>query len=62
VWLQLASCQQMRIGSQTEDVDNTGWGTPANSGLWVSPDFVIHVFDGNGSLVEGRVSLNQYGC
>ncbi|HEX5753108.1 MAG TPA: hypothetical protein VFZ09_43305 [Archangium sp.] len=52
----------MRIGSRTEDVDNTGWGTPANSGLWVSPDFVIHVFDGNGNLVEGRVSLNQYGC
>jgi hypothetical protein len=62
VWLQLTSGQQVRIGSQTEDVDNTGWGTPANSGLWVSPDFVIHVFDGNGNLVEGRVSLNQYGC
>ncbi|AKI99460.1 hypothetical protein ATI61_109338 [Archangium gephyra] len=62
VWLQLTSGQQVRIGSQTEDVDNTGWGTPANSGLWVSPDFVIHVFDGNGGLVEGRVSLNQYGC
>lgn len=62
VWLQLASGQQVRIGSQTEDVDNTGWGTPANSGLWVSPEFVIHVFDDNGGLVEGRVTLNQYGC
>jgi len=62
VWLRLASGQQLRIGSQTEDVDNTGWGTPANSGLWVSPEFVIHVFDAKGGLVEARVTLNQYGC
>lgn len=62
VWLQLVSGQQVRIGSQTEDVDNTGWGTPANSGLWVSPNFVIHVFDDKGGIMEGRVSLNEYGC
>jgi hypothetical protein len=62
VWLRFASGQQVRIGSVTEDVDNTGWGTPANSGLWVSPDFVIHVFDDKGGLVEGRVTLNEYGC
>ncbi|WP_309895158.1 hypothetical protein [Archangium sp.] len=62
VWLRLASGQQLRIGSQTEDVDNTGWGTPANSGLWVSPEFVIHVFDAKGGVVEARVTLNQYGC
>jgi len=62
VWLRLATGQQVRIGSQTEDVDNLGWGSLANSGLWVHPEFVIQVFDDKGGIVEGRVTLNQYGC
>ena len=62
MWLRLASGQLMRVGSATEDVDNTGWGSPANAGLWVHPHFVVHLFDDKGGIITGTFILGQYGC
>ena len=62
MWLTLRSGQQLRVGSQTEDVDNAGWGSASNAGLWVHPEFVVQVFDRDGVVVDVVVTLDQYGC